>query len=422
MTVLHEGVGANSAPLVTPAEILAGTSTALRSYRVVDVVDIAQTHASGGGGGGGDFTISGRSDSSTETLTNTHLDTVTSATLSTTITKTLPLLGAANNGHFIGFHVQGLTASNTMTVVCAGGNQIEYQGALVTSVVLSNLRDFLLLLFDTTNGVFKVITDSILGDNAPLRTGDIGTSVQAHDPTALNAADIGSSVQAHSAVLDATTASFTAAQAAIVAAALVDADIGSSVQGHSAVLDATTASFTAALLSKLNGIESGATADQTGAEIETAYNAQVSVMPQAEAEARTATTSRRINALRIGQAIVAALAGGPTINDGQYDGQQTSSLGTITGDAIQCDTGTVFARTQAGAFTPTVANVPAGVFYQFRLILTYTSGVTTWTSFTGLDWDGGAVPTFTAGRRYHLDFSTTDGGTTWDGCVAKEVF
>ena len=47
--------------------------------------------------------------------------------------------------------------------------------------------------------------------------------------------------------------------------------IGSNVQAHSAVLDATTASYTTAEETKLAGIETAATADQTAAEIKTAY-------------------------------------------------------------------------------------------------------------------------------------------------------
>jgi hypothetical protein len=49
---------------------------------------------------------------------------------------------------------------------------------------------------------------------------------------------------------------------------LKDADIGSTVQAYSAVLAATTASFTTADNTKLGGIESGATADQTKADID----------------------------------------------------------------------------------------------------------------------------------------------------------
>ena len=50
--------------------------------------------------------------------------------------------------------------------------------------------------------------------------------------------------------------------------------IGSDVQAYSAVLDATTASFTTADETKLDGIEASATADQTGAEIKAAYEAE----------------------------------------------------------------------------------------------------------------------------------------------------
>ena len=50
--------------------------------------------------------------------------------------------------------------------------------------------------------------------------------------------------------------------------------IGTNVQAWSAVLDATTASFLAADETKLDGIETAATADQTGAEIKTAYEGE----------------------------------------------------------------------------------------------------------------------------------------------------
>ena len=60
--------------------------------------------------------------------------------------------------------------------------------------------------------------------------------------------------------------------------------IGTDVQAHSAVLDATTASFTVADESKLDGIEAGATVDQTPAEIKTAYesNADTNVFDDAD--------------------------------------------------------------------------------------------------------------------------------------------
>jgi len=61
---------------------------------------------------------------------------------------------------------------------------------------------------------------------------------------------------------------------------------------------------------KLEGIESGATADQSDVEIETSYNNQVAVVSQAEAEAGTATTVKRWTPLRIAQAIAALATGG----------------------------------------------------------------------------------------------------------------
>ena len=51
---------------------------------------------------------------------------------------------------------------------------------------------------------------------------------------------------------------------------LVNSDIGSTVQAHSSALDGTTASYTSAEKTKLSGIEAGATADQTAAQILTA--------------------------------------------------------------------------------------------------------------------------------------------------------
>ena len=49
--------------------------------------------------------------------------------------------------------------------------------------------------------------------------------------------------------------------------------IGTDVQAHSSVLDSTTAAFTTALNTKLSGIETSATADQTAAEIRTLVEA-----------------------------------------------------------------------------------------------------------------------------------------------------
>ena len=71
--------------------------------------------------------------------------------------------------------------------------------------------------------------------------------------------------------------------------------IGSDVQAHSSVLDGTTASFTTAEESKLAGIEASATADQTGAEIKAAYEAEANTNAFTDAE-KTKLTGIEIGA------------------------------------------------------------------------------------------------------------------------------
>ena len=97
---------------------------------------------------------------------------------------------------------------------------------------------------------------------------------------------------------------------------------------------------------KLDGIESGATADQTDVEIETAYNNQVSVVSQAEAEAGSSTTVRRWTAQRVKQAVIALetsdhgdMSGLADDDHDHYilvDGTRnfTGTIGLITGSTI----------------------------------------------------------------------------------------
>jgi hypothetical protein len=83
-----------------------------------------------------------------------------------------------------------------------------------------------------------------------------------------------------------------------------DAEIKTAYENNS-----DTNAFTDALLTKLSGVETGATADQTQAEIAAAYQAEVPLVSQAVAEAGVATDIESWSALRVAQAI-AALAGG----------------------------------------------------------------------------------------------------------------
>lgn len=106
---------------------------------------------------------------------------------------------------------------------------------------------------------------------------------------------IGTNVQAYSSVLQNTTASFTSTLETklngIETGATADqtpAEILTAVQTQSGRTLATDGA-------KLDGIESGATADQTNAEIETAYNAQVAQVSAGEKTAGTETAIRRFS-------------------------------------------------------------------------------------------------------------------------------
>lgn len=111
--------------------------------------------------------------------------------------------------------------------------------------------------------------------------------------------------------------------------------------------NANTNAFTDAIVTKIAGIENFATADQSDAEIETAYNAQVDIVSQAEAEAGTATTARRWTAQRVAQAIAALAGDGGGVSGDDFD--LTSGAVTVKGEYI-------------GTSAPVLTNPSAGVY------------------------------------------------------------
>ena len=100
-----------------------------------------------------------------------------------------------------------------------------------------------------------------------------------------------------------------------------------------------TNEFSDAEQTKLAGIESGATADQSDAEIETAYNAQVGVVSQGDAEAGTATVAERWTPERVKQAIAALETGGAASLPRSYMAGLTLSLGTDATNDIDITVG-----------------------------------------------------------------------------------
>jgi hypothetical protein len=86
--------------------------------------------------------------------------------------------------------------------------------------------------------------------------------------------------------------------------------------------------LTAAEVLTLLGVESGATADQTDGEIETAYNNQVSVVTQGAAESGTSTVVVRWTPERVKQAIDALSSGSPGGSDTEVQFNDGGVFGT----------------------------------------------------------------------------------------------
>jgi len=116
--------------------------------------------------------------------------------------------------------------------------------------------------------------------------------------------------------------------------------------------------MTVAERSKLSNIEPNATADQSNAEIEAAYNAQVPAVNQATAEAGTSTTIHRWTPERVKQAIQALASGGIAWSNANSN------------TAVAADTGTVF----YGLSASVTATLPASPVVGDSLIIINNDG------------------------------------------------
>ena len=181
----------------------------------------------------------------------------------------------------------------------------------VTNVTITSVGDDEVLAFDNGSGDWinqtaaeaglATSAQGALADTA-LQDADIGVSVQAFDA---GLTDIAGLAVTDGNIIVGDGANWVAESGATARTSLGLA-IGTNVQAWDADLDALAALTAPA--TKLNGIETGATADQSDAEIETAYNNQVTAVSQAEAEAGVEAGIRRWSPLRVAQAI-AALGG-----------------------------------------------------------------------------------------------------------------
>jgi hypothetical protein len=139
------------------------------------------------------------------------------------------------------------------------------------------------IIYVWNGSIWQTITTGSGGLQSANNLSDVASAATSRTNLGLT---IGSDVQAHSAVLDATTASYTTAEetklAGIETAATADQTAGEIKTAYES--NADTNAFTDADHTKLDGIEASATADQTASEIKTAYesNADTNAFTDAE--------------------------------------------------------------------------------------------------------------------------------------------
>lgn len=80
---------------------------------------------------------------------------------------------------------------------------------------------------------------------------------------------------------------------------------------------------------------------------------------------------------------------------------------------VDCSLGNYFTKTINANSTFTFSNSPPSVAYGFVLQLTHTSGTITWPA--SVKWSGNTAPTLATGKTHLFFFSTTNGGSSWQG-------
>lgn len=187
-------------------------------------------------------------------------------------------------------------AASSATAAAASYDDFDdrYLGAKSSDPSTDNDGDALTagaLYFNTTTEVmmtytgsaWQTITTGSGGLQAANNLNDVASASTSRTNLGL---EIGTDVQAYSSVLANTTASYTTAEetklAGIETAATADQTGAEIKTAYEA--EADTNAFTDAEKTKLTGIETGATADQTGAEIKTAYEGEADTNAFTDAE------------------------------------------------------------------------------------------------------------------------------------------
>ncbi len=144
--------------------------------------------------------------------------------------------------------------------------------------------------------------DTIAGGGDLLSTNNLSDLANATTSRQNLGVEIGVDVQAYSAALDAVSGTNTGDEPAASTTVAGISELATQAEVDAGVVDnVVTASTLAgsALQTKVDGVEAGATADQTDAEIETAYNSQVAQVSAPEKTAGTEVAIRRFSPLDI---------------------------------------------------------------------------------------------------------------------------
>jgi len=166
----------------------------------------------------------------------------------------------------------------------------RYLGAKSSNPSTDNDGDALVvgaLYFNTTTNIMMTYTGSAWQSIATGGTGLLASNnlndVQSASTSRTNlGVAIGSDVQAFSSVLAGTTASYTTAEETKLAGIETGATADQTGAQIKTAYEAETNAFTDAQFTKLAGIETAATADQTGAQIKTAYEAETNAFTDAQ--------------------------------------------------------------------------------------------------------------------------------------------
>ena len=206
----------------------------------------------------------------------------------------------------------------------------------------------------------------------------------------------------------------------------------SHTDGSDDIQDATAAQkglATAAQITKLDAIEAGATADQTGAEVKTAYEGEVNTNAFTDAEQAKLggieAAADVTDAANVASAGAAMLAGADQVLSRTIlkdYGETVNVIGSIGGGTQDIDltlgnvaTGTVDTSTTTLTFSNPA---PSPAATSFSLVLT-NGGSQTIVWPASVDWPGGTSPTLAAAGADLLVFTTVDAGATWHGALAQ---